>query len=57
MQRVSGSSGELRAEGNERCGQVLSGLRGLVCSKYCDIVLLVGVTLAFCMLLAASAIG
>ncbi len=57
MQRVSGVLGQSQEDGYEDTNGMLSGLKGLMHNKYCDIILLCCVTVAFGMLLAVSAIG
>jgi hypothetical protein len=57
MQKVSGVLGDMREDGHDEHNGMLSGLRGLMQSKYGDIILLSCVTFAFGMLLAVSAIG
>jgi len=55
MQRVSGFSGKDAVDGDEGIECMLSRLKGLMRSKYGDVILLCSVTLAFGMLLALSA--
>jgi hypothetical protein len=54
MQRVSEFGGQGSIAG-EDTNSIFSGLRGLIRSKYGDIILLCTVTVAFSMLLAFSA--
>ncbi|NTV27377.1 MAG: hypothetical protein HGA93_01665 [Methanothrix sp.] len=54
MQQVSEFGGQGSVAG-EDANSILSSLRGLIRSKYGDIILLCTVTVAFCMLLALSA--
>ena len=56
MQRVGGVL-ESRVDGHEDTNCILSGLKDLMHNKYGDIILLCSVTVAFGMLLAASATG
>jgi hypothetical protein len=55
MQRVSGVLEQCREGGYENTDCILSGLKDLMQNKYGDIILLCSVTVAFGMLLAASA--
>ena len=55
MQRVSGVSGQDMVDGDEGANCMLSRLKGLMRSKYGDVILLCSVTIAFGMLLALSA--
>jgi hypothetical protein len=57
MQRVSGYSGKDVVDGDERIECMLSRLKGLMGSKYGDVILLCSVTAAFVMLLALSAVS
>ena len=57
MQRVSGVSGQSHEDGYEDTNGILSGLEELMHNKYCDIILLCSVAVAFGMLLAVSAVG
>jgi len=57
MQRVSGVLEQSSVDGNEDTNGILSCLKGLMHNKYGDIILLCSVTVAFGMLLAASAAG
>jgi hypothetical protein len=57
MQRVSGVSGQDMVDGDEGAKCMLSRLKGLMRSKYGDVILLCSVTLAFGMLLVLSATG
>jgi hypothetical protein len=57
MQMVSGASGEKRGNRRDEQSCMLSCLKGLMHSKYGDAILLGGVTIAFGLLLMASAIG
>ena len=57
MQRVSGVLEQSRVDGSDDTNGILSGLKDLMHNKYADIILLCSVTVAFGMLLAASATG
>jgi hypothetical protein len=57
MQRVGGVLEKIRENGHEDTNYILSGLKDLMHNKYGDIILLCSVTVAFGMLLAASATG
>lgn len=57
MQRMSGVMEKCQEGGCEDTDCILSSLRDLMHNKYCDIILLCSVIVAFCMLLAVSAIG
>ena len=57
MQRVSGVSGQDMVDGDEGTNCMLSRLKGLMRSKYGDVILLCSVTVAFGMLLVLSAAG
>ncbi|MGV8174361.1 MAG: hypothetical protein ACP5OU_01515 [Methanothrix sp.] len=57
MPRMSGAAEQEWAHGCKDVNCFLAALRALMHSKYIDIILLCGVTVAFVMLLAVSAIG
>jgi hypothetical protein len=57
MQRVGGVLEKSREDGHEDTNCILSGLKDLMHNKYCDIILLCSVAVAFGMLLAVSATG
>lgn len=57
MQKMSGVRERSREDGYEDANRILSGLVELMHNKYGDIILLCMVTVAFGMLLAASAAG
>lgn len=57
MQRMSEFWGQGCVACSEDTNSILSNVRGLIRSKYGDIVLLCIVTVAFCILLAFSATG
>jgi hypothetical protein len=57
MPKVSGVLGQSQEDESEDANCILSGLKELMHNKYCDIILLCSVTVAFGMLLAVSAAG